>query len=206
MTRILHIDSSLFSGNGASATLAREFIEALRRREPDLEITHRDLGRDPVPHLDAARLTALGTPDADRTPEQRTIVAQADALIAELQAADLLVLGAPMYNFAIPTQLKAWFDHVARAGTTFRYTENGPEGLLTGKRAVVFTSRGGIHRDRETDTVVPYLRTMLGFVGIDDVDVVYAEGLNLGDAQRDAGLADAAAELARVAEALPRAA
>ena len=111
-----------------------------------------------------------------------------------------------MYNFAIPTQLKAWFDHVARAGTTFRYTENGPEGLLRGKRAVVFASRGGVHRDRDTDTVVPYLRTMLGFVGIDDVEIVYAEGLNMGDAQREAGLADAAAELARVAGTLPRAA
>ena len=206
MTRVLHIDSSLFSANGASSTLAREFVDALRRREPGLEVSHRDLGRDPVPHLDAARLAALGTPEAERTPDQRAVVAQADALIAELQAADLLVLGAPMYNFAIPTQLKAWFDHVARAGTTFRYTENGPEGLLVGKRAVVFTSRGGVHRDRDSDTVAPYLRTMLGFVGIDDVEIVYAEGLNMGDDRREAGLADAAADLARVAETLPRAA
>ena len=206
MTRVLHIDSSLFSENGASSTLARAFIDTLRQREPGLEVRHRDLGRDPVPHLDAARLTAIGTPAGERTPEQQAIAAQADALIAELQAADLLVLGAPMYNFAIPTQLKAWFDHVARAGTTFRYTENGPEGLLRGKRAVVFASRGGVHRDRDTDTVVPYLRTMLGFVGIDDLEIVYAEGLNMGDAQREAGLADAAAELARVAGTLPRAA
>jgi FMN-dependent NADH-azoreductase len=206
MTHVLHIDSSLFSENGASSTLARAFIDTLRQREPGLEVRHRDLGHDPVPHLDAARLTAIGTPAGERTPEQQAVAAQADALIAELQAADLLVLGAPMYNFAIPTQLKAWFDHVARAGTTFRYTENGPEGLLRGKRAVVFASRGGVHRDRDTDTVVPYLRTMLGFVGIDDVEIVYAEGLNMGDAQREAGLADAAAELARVAGTLPRAA
>ena len=206
MTRVLHIDSSLFSENGASSTLARAFIDTLRQRAPGLEVRHHDLGRDPVPHLDAARLTAIGTPAGERTPEQQAIAAQADALIAELQAADLLVLGAPMYNFAIPTQLKAWFDHVARAGTTFRYTENGPEGLLRGKRAVVFASRGGVHRDRDTDTVVPYLRTMLGFVSIDDLEIVYAEGLNMGDAQREAGLADAAAELARVAGTLPRAA
>ena len=184
MTRVLHIDSSLFSENGASSTLARAFIDTLRQREPGLEVRHRDLGRDPVPHLDAARLTAIGTPAGERTPEQQAIAAQADALIAELQAADLLVLGAPMYNFAIPTQLKAWFDHVARAGTTFRYTENGPEGLLRGKRAVVFASRGGVHRDRDTDTVVPYLRTMLGFVGIEVAGVIAADRQALRIRQR----------------------
>lgn len=202
MTQLLHIDSSLFSADGASSTLARRFVETLRAGDPGLQVTHRDLGRDPVPHLDAARLGAISTPAAERTPEQQAIAAAADALIAELQAADLLVLGVPMYNFSVPTPLKAWFDHVARAGTTFRYTDNGPEGLLQGKRAVVFTSRGGLHRDQATDTVSPWLRTMLGFLGIDDVRFVYAEGLNLGDAARAAGLDTASRETGQLAAAL----
>jgi FMN-dependent NADH-azoreductase len=199
MKTILHIDSSLFSENGASSALAHRFVDAVRRDDPGVQVRHRDLGRDPVPHLDAARLTAIGTDPEQRTPEQRAVVAEADALIEELQTADLLVLGVPMYNFSIPTQLKAWFDHVARAGTTFRYTDNGPEGLLGGKRAVIFTSRGGVHRGLETDTVTPFLRTMLGFVGIDDVEIVYAEGLNMGDERRETGLALATAELERLA-------
>jgi FMN-dependent NADH-azoreductase len=202
MTQLLHIDSSLFSADGASSTLARQFVESLRARDPGLQVTHRDLGRDPVPHLDAARLGAISTPAVERTPEQQAIAAAADALIAELQAADLLVLGVPMYNFSVPTPLKAWFDHVARAGTTFRYTDNGPEGLLQGKRTVVFTSRGGLHRDQATDTVSPWLRTMLGFLGIDQVRFVYAEGLNLGDAARAAGLDAASRETGQLAAAL----
>ncbi|HEY5790183.1 MAG TPA: NAD(P)H-dependent oxidoreductase [Gammaproteobacteria bacterium] len=173
-------------------------------RGPALQVNYRDLGRDPVPHLDATRLTAIAT--AERTPEQQAIAAEADALIAELQQADLLVLGVPMYNFSVPTQLKAWFDHVARAGTTFRYTADGAQGLLVGKRAVVFTSRGGMHRGQASDTVTPWLRTVLGFLGIDEVEFVYAEGLNLGDDARQAGLDAAGRELDRLAAALPRAA
>ena len=206
MTQILHIDSSIFSTGGVSAQLAARFVETLREADPRLQVTHRDLGRDPVPHLDATRLTALSTPEAERTPEQQAMVDEADALIAELQRTDLVVLGVPMYNFQVPTQLKAWFDHVARAGVTFRYTANGPEGLLKGKRAVVFASRGGQHVGQPTDTVTPWLRTILGFVGIDDVEFVYAEGLNMGDDARETGLDAAAARLAAVAAALPRAA
>lgn len=206
MTQILHIDSSIFSTGGVSAQLAARFVETLREADPRLQVTHRDLGRDPVPHLDATRLTALSTPAAERTPEQQAMVDEADALIAELQRTDLVVLGVPMYNFQVPTQLKAWFDHVARAGVTFRYTANGPEGLLKGKRAVVFASRGGQHVGQPTDTVTPWLRTILGFVGIDDVEFVYAEGLNMGDDARETGLDAAAARLAAVAAALPRAA
>ena len=133
-----------------------------------------------------------------RTPEQQAIAEFAETLIRELQAAECLVLGVPMYNFGIPSPLKAWFDHVARAGVTFRYTEQGPQGLLTGKRAVILASRGGQHRGQPTDTQSGYLRTMLGFLGITDVEFVYAEALNLGEEPRRASLAAAESGLERL--------
>ncbi|MTW23057.1 FMN-dependent NADH-azoreductase [Allochromatium palmeri] len=198
MPQILHIDSSLFSGEGVSSTLAARLIARWRAEQPGLQVTHRDLGREPIPHLDAVRLTAIQTPAEQRTPEQQAIAESADTLIRELQAADGLVLGVPMYNFGIPSPLKAWFDHVARAGVTFRYTEQGPQGLLTGKRAVILASRGGKHRGQPTDTQSSYLRTMLGFLGITDVEFVYAEALNLGEEPRRVSLAAAEADLERL--------
>ncbi|EGV32212.1 FMN-dependent NADH-azoreductase [Thiorhodococcus drewsii AZ1] len=195
MKRILHIDSSLFSGDGVSSTLAGDYVSRLLERDPQWQVTHRDLGRDPIAHLDATRLTAIMTPEADRSAEQRTIAEEADTLIREVQEADLLVLGVPMYNFAIPSVLKSWFDHIARAGVTFRYTAEGSVGLLEGKRAVVLASRGGLHLGQPTDTQTDYLATMLGFLGIDDVEFVYAEGLNLGDDAREQALASAKDEI-----------
>jgi len=195
MKRILHIDSSLFSGDGVSSTLAGDYVSRLLERDPQWQVTHRDLGRDPIAHLDATRLTAIMTPEADRSAAQRTIAEEADTLIREVQEADLLVLGVPMYNFAIPSVLKSWFDHIARAGVTFRYTAEGSVGLLEGKRAVVLASRGGLHLGQPTDTQTDYLATMLGFLGIDDVEFVYAEGLNLGDDAREQALASAKDEI-----------
>ncbi len=195
MTTLLQINSSLFGAQGASSQLADAYVARLQGREPGLRLIRRDLSANPIPHLDAQRLEALGTPVASRTAVQRRIGAEADALVAELKDADVLVLGAPMYNFAVPSQLKAWFDHIARAGLTFRYTEAGPEGLLTGKRAVVFTSRGGVHRDQPEDGVVPYVRTMLNFVGITDIEFVYAEGLALGAEPRQQALDAARAQI-----------
>ncbi|MBS0396812.1 MAG: NAD(P)H-dependent oxidoreductase, partial [Proteobacteria bacterium] len=119
----------------------------------------------------------------------------ADAVIAEVLAADELVIAAPMYNFGAPSTLKTWFDHLARAGVTFRYTAQGPQGLLRDKRATLVTTRGGVHRDRPQDHLVPYVRTMLAFVGIDALEVVYAEGLALGEANRAAALARAREEI-----------
>jgi FMN-dependent NADH-azoreductase len=199
MTNILHIDSSIFSGDGVSSTLARQFVDTLVARDPEVNVVHRDLGRKPIPHLDAERLTALNTPAEARSPEQARIAAETDGLVQELQAADLVVLGVPMYNFAVPTQLKAWFDHVARAGVTFRYTADGSEGLLKGKRAVVFTSRGGLHRGRASDSQTAFLTTMLQFIGIEDIKIVFAEGLNLGEVPRRDALAAATAELQALA-------
>lgn len=193
MTKLLQINSSLFEDHGTSTTLANRLVDRLVAARPGLQVVRRDLARDPLAHFDAALLQALSTPAADRTTEQSRLVADADALIAEVQAADVLVIGAPLYNFGLPSQLKSWFDRIARAGVTFRYTAQGPEGLLKGKKAYVLTSRGGVHRDAPTDHAVPYLRTMLAFVGIDDVEVVYAEGLAMGEAPRRAGLAAAEA-------------
>jgi len=135
---------------------------------------------DPHPMLDEPALNALFTAAADRSPAQKERMDLDDALIAELQASDVIVLGVPMYNFGIPVQLKSWFDAVAKAGVTFRYTDNGPEGLLKGKKVYVALARGGIYRDTPNDTQVPYLKLILGFLGMTDVHFVYAEGFAMG--------------------------
>ncbi|MCC5812318.1 MAG: FMN-dependent NADH-azoreductase [Ectothiorhodospiraceae bacterium] len=191
MTKLLQINSSVFSDQGVSSQLADAFVAEFRRQDPQTQVIRRDLASEPVPHLDGERLNALMTPESDRSATQQNLVRQADDLIREIQDADVLVLGAPMYNFAVPSQLKSWFDMIARAGTTFRYTEEGSEGLLQGKRAYVFTSRGGVHREQPSDTIVPFLRQMLSLVGIDQVEFVYAEGLNMGQEPREQGMNEA---------------
>lgn len=191
MTTILKIDSSLYSQDGQSSQLARQFVDTLRAREPAAHVVERDLAREPVPHLDAARFQAFLTAPAERTPEQQAIAAHSDALIDELRRADVIVLGLPMYNFGVPSQLKAYFDHVARAGITFKYTEHGAVGLLTGKKAYVFATRGGRYHGTPGDTQTAYVRQFLGFLGITDVEFTYAEGLALGPGAREASLAQA---------------
>lgn len=188
MTHILQINSSLFSGQGVSTQLADDFVKRWQEQDTNVQVVRHDLAATPIPHLDADRLTAIMTPAAERTPAQQAIAAAADQLIAELQAADVLVLGMPMYNFSVPSTLKAWFDHVARAGVTFRYTANGPEGLLQGKRAYVFATRGGRYQGTPLDTETPFVKAFLNFIGISEVEFVYAEGLNLGAEQKQAGL------------------
>jgi len=187
MKTILHLNSSIYGEDGQSSRLAAEFV----RRVPEARVITRDLARDPLPHLDAERFGAfLAKPDA-RTPAQKAVVAQSDALIAELQAADTLVLGLPMYNFGVPSQLKAYFDHVARAGVTFRYTASGPEGLLKGKNTYVFAARGGLYAGTTRDTQTAYVRDFLAFLGITDVEFVYAEGLAVSEESRARSLAGA---------------
>lgn len=202
MDTILQINSSLAGDAAASTALADRLVEGLVARTPGVRVVRRSLDRQPLPHLDGARLAALTTPVAARSAAQAAIAAEADAVIAEVQAAGHVVIAAPMYNFSAPSTLKSWFDHLARAGVTFRYTERGPEGLLTGKRATLVTTRGGVHRDRPQDHLVPYVRTMLAFVGITDLEVVYAEGLALGAAPRDAALGRARAEIDSLAARL----
>lgn len=201
--KLLQLNTSLFSDQGQSSKLAQRFIDGQRAAHPGLQIVVRDLASQPVPHLTAGRFQAfLANADA-RTPQQQAVVAESDALIAELRAADTIVLGLPMYNFGIPSQLKAYFDHVARAGVTFRYTDKGPVGLLTGKKAYVFATRGGLYAGTPRDTETAYVRDFLGFLGITDVDFVYAEGLAISDASKQASLAKAAASIDRL-EALER--
>ena len=186
--KVLKISSSLYSEGGQSSQLAAQFVDALREREPGLELVERDLAREPVPHLDAARFAAFLAKPEQRTAEQRAVVEYSDSLIAELREADVVVLGLPMYNFGLPSQLKAYFDHVARAGQTFRYTDKGPVGLLTGKKAYVFATRGGLYAGTPKDTQTAYVRDFLGFLGITEVEFVYAEGLAMGEPARDASL------------------
>ena len=192
---ILQVNSSaraFRNGQGSVSTqLANELVERLHGAHPEATLRVRDLALDPHPMLDESALVALGTPADQRTPWQAARVALDDALIAEVQAADVIVLGVPMYNFAVSTQLKAWIDGIARAGVTFHYTENGPVGLLGGKKVYAVLSRGGVHRGAPSDSQVPYLETVLGFLGLDDVEFVYAEGLAMGPAAAAQGLASA---------------
>lgn len=184
---ILQINSSVRADASHSSRLANEVVRGLLAANPDARLNLRDLGRTPQPMLDESALLALFTPAEQRNAVQAARVALDDALIAEIQAADTLVLAAPMYNFAIPVQLKNWIDAISRAQVTFRYTANGPEGLLSGKKAYVVLTRGGVHRNMPSDTQTPYLQTFLGFLGITDVAFVYAEGLAMGpDAEQAA--------------------
>ena len=203
MNRLLELRTSIHSEQGASSRLAADFVSEWLAAHSGATVQVRDLSRDPVPHLTAERFAAfLAKPEA-RTPEQQAVAGYSDALIAELRAADTIVIGLPLYNFGIPSTLKAYFDHVARAGQTFRYTEKGPEGLLKGKKAIVFATRGGLYAGTPRDTQTAYLRDFLAFLGIEDVEFVYAEGLAMGEAPRKQALDAAGVQLRTLANARP---
>lgn len=198
VTTILQLKSSIFdsaAAQGVSSQLGGELIaglaDGLRAVDAEVQVTTRDFSTAPVPYLDAAWLQALFTPAAERTQEQSEKVAYSDSLIAELQAADVVVIGVPMYNFAIPAMLKSWTDHVARAGVTFKYTEKGAVGLLGGKKVYLVASTGGRHVEGVTDFIRPYLRTILGFIGLTDIDIIVADSLNMGEVPRAEGLRQA---------------
>ena len=195
---ILQINASIRAADANSTRVARQVVERLQAAHPAATLDVLDLGANPPAVLDGAALGALFTPVEQRSAEQAARVASDDALIAQVQAADVLVLGVPMYNFTIPVQLKSWFDAIARNGVTFRYTANGPEGLLKGKTAYVALARGGRYRDTALDSQVPLIRTFLGFLGITDVHFIYAEGLNMGPEATAQGFAEAEAEIARL--------
>ena len=196
MKTILHLNSSIYGDGGQSSRLAREFVAQF----PAARVITRDLGKNPLPHLDAERFGALLAKPGERTPAQQAVVDVSDALIAELREADTIVLGLPMYNFGVPSQLKAWIDHIARAGVTFKYTDKGAVGLLTGKKAYVFAARGGLYAGTPADTQTPYLRNFLAFLGITDLELVYAEGLAIGAAQKEASVAAAQRSLRKLAQ------
>ena len=180
MSKLLFVTSSILGENSKSRALGREFVEAWTRHHPGTRVLERDLVAEAVPHLTGAVVGAAMTPAEQRSPEQAETVSLADRLIEELEAADVVVLAAPMYNFSVPSTVKAWIDHVVRAGRTFRYGANGPEGLLRGKKVFIVTARGGVYSQgpgKSMDFHEPYLRHVLGFIGLTDLSFIYAEGL-----------------------------
>jgi FMN-dependent NADH-azoreductase len=202
MTKVLIVDSAATGDQSVSRKLTGEFAERLQRNA-GATIVRRDVGSDPVAHLTAATVGAIrgAEPDSD---EGRAALALSDRLVAEVKDADVIVIGAPMYNFGMASTLKAWFDHVLRAGVTFRYSAQGPEGLVTGKRAVVIESRAGLYSEGPAsvmDHQEPHIRTLLGFIGITDVTFVRAEKLAFGPDAASAAIAQAADQLGAFAEA-----
>ena len=175
--RILEINSSGRNGDSVSRMLTRDIVAALESQHGAIELTRRDLN-DGIPLVDEDWIGANFTAVEDRSPEQRAKLAESDALVAELQKADAIVIGAPIYNFGVPASLKAWVDMIARARLTFRYTANGPEGLLTNKKAYVVIASGGVPVDSPVDFATPYLRQALNFVGITDIEIIAADQLN----------------------------
>jgi FMN-dependent NADH-azoreductase len=192
---ILQINASARREGANSTRVADSIVARLRAAHPEATLTLRDLAVTPHPVLDEAALGALFTPADQRSAEQAARVALDDALIAEIQAHDTVVLGVPMYNFGVPVQLKSWIDAIARAGVTFRYTASGPEGLLKGKKVYVALARGGLYRDTANDSQVPYLKSVLGFLGLTDLHFIYAEGLAMGPEAVGKAFAQAEADL-----------
>ncbi|MWV14074.1 FMN-dependent NADH-azoreductase [Pseudomonas sp. R-28-1W-6] len=199
MSRVLVIESSARKEGSVSRQLTADFIAQWQAANPQDQIQVRDLAVEQVPHLDIDLLSGWMKPAEQQNEVEKAAAARSNLLTDELLAADVLVLAAPMYNFAIPSTLKSWLDHVLRAGVTFKYTETGPQGLLSGKRAYVLTARGGVYSGSSLDHQEPYLRQALGFVGIHDVTFIHAEGLNLGAEFLEKGLAQAREQLAKVA-------
>ncbi|MCK7596826.1 NAD(P)H-dependent oxidoreductase [Microbulbifer sp. CAU 1566] len=195
--KLLKIQTSLFQNDGQSTQLANQFADQWLTANPGGEIVSRNLAASPVPHLDLERFQALNSDPAERTPEQQDVVDFSNTLIEEIREADTLVFGIPMYNFSVPSSLHAYFDHIARAGVTFQYTENGPQGLLTGKRAYVVITRGGLYGEDHAQT--NFIRQFLGFIGINEVEFIYAEGLAMGDESRNGALSAARERLSQLA-------
>ncbi|KXF82011.1 FMN-dependent NADH-azoreductase [Enterovibrio coralii] len=191
MANVLVLKSSILGDYSSSSKLIDEMVKQFGSNTSVIE---RDLAAHPIPVLDGELMMGMRGGD-NLSPRQQDALALSDQLINEIQASDTLVIAAPMYNFNIPTQLKNWIDLIARAGVTFAYTEKGPQGLLTGKKAVIVTTRGGMHKDMPSEHITGYLTTVMGFVGITDVQFVYAEALAMGDEPAQASMAQASKEL-----------
>ena len=185
---LLQLNASIYSGDGQSTRLADEYVARVRDADPEATVIVRDFAREPVPHLTSETFGAFLAKPEERTPEQNEAVAYSDALIDELRRADVIVIGLPMYNFGIPSTLKAYFDQVARAGVTFRYTEKGPVGALVGKKAILFATRGGLYAGTPRETVTTSVRQFLALLGIEDVRFVYAEGLSMSQSSKEQAL------------------
>ncbi|WP_019408976.1 FMN-dependent NADH-azoreductase [Pseudomonas psychrophila] len=190
--KLLHIDSSILGDNSASRELSAEVVKAWQAADPSIEVSYRDLASEGIQHFSAATLVAAGTP-AELRDAAQALEAQLSAdTLAQFLAADAVVIAAPMYNFTIPTQLKAWIDRIAVAGQTFRYTETGPVGLCGNKKVVVISTSGGLHAGQASGVAhEDYLKLLLGFLGITDIEFVRAEGLGYGEEVRSKALSDA---------------
>ena len=198
MSTLLHIDSSARSGGSISRQLTASFAQQWQAKNPGGKVVHRDLAANALPHLSESLLGAYFTPADARSAEQAEVIKQSDALVDELLAADTIVIGVPMYNFAPPSTLKAWIDHVFRGGRTGSYTETGPVGLAKGKKAVIILSRGGKYSEgpmEALDFQGKYLKGALGFIGITDVELVVAEGVSMGEEAAKAAVAGAEAKI-----------
>ncbi|QDE29758.1 FMN-dependent NADH-azoreductase [Shewanella polaris] len=188
MTKVLILKSSILGGYSQSSALVDYLHQQWNSK--GAQITVRDLGENVLPMLDGELASGLRGGD-NLSERQLSALALSDKLVAEIKAHDTIVIAAPMYNFTIPTTLKNWIDFIARAGVTFTYTDTGPVGLIEGKRAIIVTTRGGVHKGGPTDHVVPYLTTLLGFIGINNVETIYAEALNMGPDAAEAGISQA---------------
>lgn len=201
MRTLLLLKTSLFGDAGQSSLLADELAARWRAAHPGGRLIVRNLTAQSIPHLTAERFGAFISASDSRTTEQQAALELSDALIEELQAADDIVLAAPMYNFGIPSTLKAYFDHIARAGVTFRYTANGPVGLLLNRKVTVIATRGGFYAGTAQDSATAYLRDFLAFIGLSDVEFVYAEGLAISAEQKQRSLNEAQQRIAGLADA-----
>ena len=193
---LLHLDSSILGDSSASRQLSRTVVDAWQAASPEINVSYRDLASDALSHLSAASLVAGGPPAELRDAAQKHEVELAEATLNQFLAADAIVIGAPMYNFTIPTQLKAWIDRIAVAGKTFAYDENGPKGLAGGKKVVIVSTAGGIHAGQASGQAhEAYLELVLRFLGISDIEIVRAEGLAYGEEPRANALNGALAQI-----------
>src|SRR5436305_466685 len=193
---ILFVTSSSRGSASYSNRVATNVLTELRTRNPGARVTGRDPGREPLPHIDDDFVTATRGPTMPQTDEQRALLARSEALVDELLASDVIVIAAPMINFTIPSNLKTWIDYVARAGRTFSYTEKGPQGLVIGKQVILVVARGGVYAGNPAlDFQVPYLKSVLGFLGMTDVEVVEVEGTAFGPEAAEKAVAAATARL-----------
>jgi FMN-dependent NADH-azoreductase len=202
MAKVLHIDSSVRSAGSLTRQLGGEFIAKLQAADAATSVVTRDLAASPVPHLTEQMMGAYFTPAEQRNAEQAQTIKTSDALVDELLAADTIVIGAPMYNFSVTSGLKAWIDHVARAGRTFKYGASGPEGLVSGKKVYVFVATGGAYSEGPAaayDHVTTYLRSVLGFLGMTDVTFIVAEGVAMGEEAVAAAIAKSRARIEAIA-------
>lgn len=199
MTRILVIHTSARRDGSQSRTYTEQLVDQLRSQHTNAQVTVRDLGSEPLPHLDEHLLGGWMKSAGEQSDSERTAAARATALVEELLASDILVIGSAMYNFGISSTLKAWLDHVLQAGRTFKYTENGPVGLAGGRKVYVVTARGGRYQDTPLDHQAPYLKTVFAFIGIDDLHFVHVEGQAMGEDEAAKGRSEAEQAIARVA-------